>query len=66
MIRGLTNFVKFSLCVRVISLVPFSSGLVLFHPLLPFPSSNNSAVYLDISTLEPHAGFSEIREAMMK
>ena len=41
-------------------------GLVLLHPLLPFPSTISAAVYLDISTLEPQPGFEFIRESMIK
>jgi hypothetical protein len=40
-------------------------GLVLLHPLLPFPSTTSAAVYLDISTLEPQPGFELIRESMI-
>ena len=41
-------------------------GLVLLHPLLPFPSTTSAAVYLDISTLEPQPGFEVIRESMIR
>ncbi len=54
------------IAIPILSACSAPTGLVLFHPLLPFPSSNNSAVYLDISTLEPHTGFQEIRDAMIK
>jgi hypothetical protein len=40
-------------------------GLVLLHPLLPFPSTTSAAVYLDVSTLEPQPGFEQIRQSMI-
>ena len=42
------------------------AGITLFHPQLPEPSTNYTLVYLDISTLEPQNGFTEIRQSMIR
>ena len=54
------------LFVLLYLLVPMVSGMILYHPYLPVPSTNYTFVYLDIATLEPGLGFAEIRESMIK